>query len=121
MQVESILDEFDCLELVKGNEVAPNPTTQEGLVAGWLKKRKKACSVILASCTPSALIYLERIKDPVEMWKTLENKYVPKSSTTCEVVPGRTTEFLKKLSALFIDNAQGGKKPPLPIPCLDYV
>jgi len=37
-------------------------------------------------------------------------------ATKCEVVPDRTTEFLKKLSALFIDNGKSGKKPPLPMP-----
>ena len=82
MQVESVLDEVDCLELVKGMEVIPDPRSREGQVSRWLKKRKKACRIILASCTLSALIYLEGIKDPVETWKSLENKYAPKSSTT---------------------------------------
>src|SRR5215470_1713686 len=89
-QIEFILDEFGCLELVEGKEAMPTaPTGGSGHQTGfeakleaWTRKYKKACSIIITTCSSPVLVYLEGVRDPVKMWKTLEDKFAPKTATT---------------------------------------
>ena len=105
-QLRWILDERDLLEIVEGTEQKPTPpaepasapegtattatsesiaeareTYQESLAA-WTKKSKKARTIIGSSISASIMIYIEGINDPAEMWKTLQEKYSPKTQTT---------------------------------------
>jgi hypothetical protein len=92
MKVGFILDEFGCMELVQGKEKKPEEPSASATaseragymekVDSWTKRYKKACSIIVASCTSSVLVYLEGVLDPVEMWKALEDKFAPKTATT---------------------------------------
>ena len=90
-QIEFILDEFGCLELVEEKEAiltAPavaGGSHQIGFEAkldAWTRRNKKACSTIITTCSSSVLVYLESIKNPVRMQKTLEDKFLPKTATT---------------------------------------
>ena len=104
-QLRWILDERDLLEIVEGTEQKPTPpeepasasegtatatsgsiaeareTYQESLAA-WTKKSKKARTIIGSSISASIMIYIEGINNPAEMWKTLQEKYSPKTQTT---------------------------------------
>src|SRR5215470_5389544 len=89
-QIEFILDEFGCLELVEGKEAMPTaPTGGSGHQTGfeakleaWTRKYKKACSIIVTTCSSPVLVYLEGVRDPAKMWTTLEDKFAPKTATT---------------------------------------
>src|SRR5215469_6109569 len=90
-QIEFILDEFGCLELVEGTEAMPtapasaggsHQTGFEAKLEAWTRKYKKACSIIITTCSSPVLVYLEGVRDSVKMWKTLEDKFAPKTATT---------------------------------------
>ena len=81
------MDEFGCLELVEEKEAKPTTPTDETMgfearLEAWTRKCKKACSIIITTCSSSVLVYLEGIKDPVKMWKALEDKFAPKTAIT---------------------------------------
>jgi hypothetical protein len=103
-QLEAILDEKDLLEIVEGMEKRPermSPTTApasatdqtldvmiqtsaeyEAKLSLYTKNVKKAGAIIISSITASVMAYVEGMKDPSEIWKTLERKYNPKTMTT---------------------------------------
>jgi len=95
-QLHWILDEKEAWDIVKGTEIAPirptgtteSPATAEAIAEyeqkalDFTKRSKKAKSTIGASITSPIMVYIEGLDDPVEMWKTLEDKYNPKTQTT---------------------------------------
>ena len=96
-QVRWILDERDLWDLVIGKEPKPSATIQqtnstvEGTttnvqndqhIAAWHKKAKKARSIIGSSLSASVMTYVEGLDDPVDIWKSLADKYDPKTQTT---------------------------------------
>ena len=87
-QVKWILDERDLWELVIGVEPMPGTVSvvtsedYDQKLAAWNKKAKKARSIIGSSITASVMTYIEGLDNPVEMWRTLAEKYDPKSQTT---------------------------------------
>ena len=91
MTVECVLDEFGCLEVVMGKDLEPTKPVETASaeakadysvkLEAWTKRWKKATSIVVATCTSSVLVYLEGCKNPVEMWKILEEKFAPKTAT----------------------------------------
>jgi len=99
-QLRWILDERDLWELVEGKEVKPVPpqaTTSTGEstsavttemqrhqdeLSAWLKKAKKARSIIGSSISASTMVYVEGIDNPAEMWRVLSERFNPITKTT---------------------------------------
>ena len=102
-QLEWILDERDLWEIVTGLETrpirvpatlaaqAPIPSTStvstsdsefEAKLDAYVKKSKKARSIIGSSVSAAVMTYIEGVKDPAEMWRILEERYNPKTQTT---------------------------------------
>src|SRR5579871_458585 len=99
-QLQWILDERDLWELVEGTEVKPvlpqaatstgegtstaTTTTQEHQEAqsAWLRKAKKARSIIGSSISANTMVYVEGINDPAEMWRVLSERFNPITKTT---------------------------------------
>ena len=48
----------------------------------WSKKVKRARKIIISTISPSIMVYVEGKRDPTEMWKTLEERYKPKTRVT---------------------------------------
>ena len=101
--VECHLDDQGLWELVTGTEKQPEqpviPTTSTETTAttqptttataeyeeeleAWNKKVKKARKLIISSISPSVMTYVDGKKDPVAMWKILEDRYKPKTRVT---------------------------------------
>jgi hypothetical protein len=103
--VKSHLNDQNLWELVQGKETKPeHPSTStaqtsEQTVAAdttmaaamedykskleaWTKKAKMARKMIISTISPSVMTYVERTKDPAEMWTILKGRYKPKSSIT---------------------------------------
>src|SRR5579862_2096253 len=94
-QLTWILDEKELLDIVEGTEPKPIPSPDsatasqpevkaeyEKSLAAWMKKMKKARSIIGASVSPSVMTYIEGMDDPAKMWTELEDRYNPKSQAT---------------------------------------
>jgi len=95
-QLHWILDEKEAWDIVKRTEKAPirpassteSPAPAAAIAEydkkalDFTKRSKKAKSTIGASITSPIMVYIEGLDDPVEMWKTLEDKYNPKTLTT---------------------------------------
>jgi hypothetical protein len=104
-QLEWILDERDLWEIVTGSETrpirvpatlaaqAPIPSTStttvstsdsefEATLDAYVKKSKKARSIIGSSVSAAVMTYIEGVNDPAEMWRILEERYNPKTQTT---------------------------------------
>jgi transposase InsO family protein len=90
--IESHLDDQGLWDIVIGTEKKPtNPSSSESTaettagdtaVEEWTKKAKKARKIIISTINPSVMIYVEGMRDPAEMWKTLEERYKPKTRVT---------------------------------------
>jgi hypothetical protein len=108
-QLEWILDERELWEIVTGSETRPIRVPVTSLAAqapipsaslltstsvptsdpdfdakleAYVKKPKKARSIIGSSVTAAIMTYIEGVKDPAEMWRILEERYNPKTQTT---------------------------------------
>src|SRR5947207_873147 len=100
-QLEWILDERNLWEIVKGEETRPeeptgSPSTStdaataaaaataeyQQRLENFNQRSKKARSTIGASISASIMVYIEGMNDPAEMWRTLEEKYNPRTQTT---------------------------------------
>jgi transposase InsO family protein len=88
-QMEAILDEREIWNIVKGIEVEEEPViTSEASddvlnkYNAYIKKVKTARAVLVASVSPSVMSFISGVKDPVEIWKTLEDKFAPKTRAT---------------------------------------
>ena len=98
-QMEWILDEKDLWEVVNGTVKEPTiqqVSSAEGTSAQTAKeceeleksvqdfkaKAKKVRSTIGSSILVSVMVYIEGMTDAAETWKTLEQKYNPKTKTT---------------------------------------
>ena len=88
-QMETILDEREIWNVVKGIEVEEEPViTSEASddvlnkYKAYAKKVKTARAVLVTSVSPSVMSFISGVKDPVEIWKTLEDKFAPKTKAT---------------------------------------
>ena len=108
-QLEWILDERNLWEIVNGSEKHPQRPTEAGAstsqnttetttettaaataaaaeyeqkLEDFIQRSKKARSTIGASISASIMVYIEGMRDPAEMWQTLEEKYNPRTQTT---------------------------------------
>ena len=84
-QIRWILDDRDLREVVDGGEGKPQQTsTQESAndreqLQTWAKKAR---SIIGSSISAAAMVYIEGIDDPAQMWKILSDRFNPKTQTT---------------------------------------
>jgi hypothetical protein len=106
-QLEWILDERELWEIVTGSETRPvrvpdtspaaqapipSPATSttvlpsdpnfDAKLQAYVKKSKKARSIIGSSVSAAVMTYIEGVSDPSEMWQILEERYNPKTKTT---------------------------------------
>jgi gag-polypeptide of LTR copia-type/Domain of unknown function (DUF4219) len=88
-QIEAILDERELWEVVKWIEVEEEPAitfeaSDESLnkCKAYTKKLKTARAILVASVTPSVMSFISGVKNPVEIWQTLKNKFAPKTRAT---------------------------------------
>ena len=104
-QVEWILDERELWGIVSGEE--KKPVEEEGVtipnleekVLAYGKNAKKARSIIGTSVSAGVMTYIRGMSDPAKMWKTLADKYDPKTRSTL-------LQAVKQLSAIKLD--EGG-------------
>ena len=96
-QLEAILDEKNLLKIVEEMKKRPEWTTSttaftsatsqtsaeyEAELSLYIKKIKKTWAIIISSITASVMTYVENMKDSSKIWKTLEQKYNSKTTTT---------------------------------------
>src|SRR5256885_15804385 len=58
------------------------PRHYEAQLELWSKKVKRARKIIISTISSSIMVYVEGKRDPAEMWKTLEERYKPKTRVT---------------------------------------
>ena len=104
-QLEWILDERELWEIVTGSEtrpirvpatlasqapipsistttVSPSDPDFDARLDAYVKKSKKARSIIGSSVSAAVMTYIEGVNNPAEMWRILEERYNPKTQTT---------------------------------------
>jgi gag-polypeptide of LTR copia-type/Domain of unknown function (DUF4219)/Zinc knuckle len=88
-QMETVLDEKEIWNVVKGIEEAEEPViTSEApddvlnKYNTYIKKVKTARAVLVTSISSSVMSFISGVKDPVEIWKILEDKFSPKTKAT---------------------------------------
>ena len=101
--IEAHLDDQGLWALVNGSEPNPShptppttstepsessttqatPTAEDATaIEAWEKKARKARKLIVSTISPSVMTYVRGMKDPAKIWKTLQQKYQPKTRVT---------------------------------------